>query len=496
MSSTSEFDLIPTIEPGDVIADRYQIVHLIGEGGMAAVYAARDRSLGRVVAIKFLHAEHCANPLAVKRFVDEGRAVAQLQSEHLAAVFDVGTWQGTPYLVMEHLRGRDLGDLLLMHGQLEATQAEWFVLQACEGIAVVHRQGIVHRDIKPDNLYVAKHGDGRELLKILDFGISKLPHGAPVESNQTLGSPDYMSPEQAQNADSVDARSDIWSLGAVLYELVTGRRPFDGGDVTELLHKVVTAEPAPVLDLAPATPASTVAIIERCLAKSPDDRFGDVHELASALAADGAAEFAAAADRVARGLGVTLEDGGTLRPIAVEMPDAPAAGGTRRPRASTHRRGWITPAIAVVAAGIVGGVYFGSRTPPAYNTPGAAAPSVARPAVPSIVEPRPDEFRARPAVKPPKARKARAAAPARRSRARTPVPSPSSVADAGVKRTAPSGLDGDSSAAVEEPETTDAAQPEVPSQAASGIERTNPYGASPTDDRTRSELPTDRSPRD
>ncbi len=355
---------------------------------MATVYAARDRTLGRIVAVKVVRDQLCAIPEAVARFVDEARAVARLKSEHIAAIYDVGQHQRQPFIVMEHLRGLDLIDLMRQRGRLTAHQAEWFVLQACEGLAAAHRHGIVHRDIKPENLFVAKGVDGRELLKVLDFGVSKLPRpsAGASETRHTLGSPSYMAPEQARSPDQVDARADVWSLGAVLYTLVTGQPPFDGDTPEEILSKVLLENPTPVADLAGGVPMRTVAVIERCLAKSPGARYDNVYELACELARDGDRQFRDVAARTGRALGIDVESRRSLQPSSVSIDDpieiptrsyawamlatAVLLGGACLTAA--HVRGWTLaslPSPAALVAGDGKALAVATATPPPAEQP-------------------------------------------------------------------------------------------------------------------------------
>ena len=231
-------------QPGDVLAGKYRVERVLGSGGMGVVVAAMHLTLQERVALKFLLPEGAKKEETVTRFLREARAAAKIKSEHVARVSDVGTLEsGAPYLVMEYLDGSDLSALLRRDGPLPPRDAVEYVLQACEALAEAHAVGIVHRDLKPANLFLARHAGGAPRIKVLDFGISKLtardPSMPPDDPSMTrtrawLGSPLYMSPEQMRSARDVDTRTDIWALGVILYELLSGKPPFDGETFPEL----------------------------------------------------------------------------------------------------------------------------------------------------------------------------------------------------------------------------------------------------------------------
>jgi serine/threonine-protein kinase len=219
---------IAGIGPGDVIAGKYRIEAVLGAGGMGVVFLARHALLGGPVALKFLSRDFVGNPQAVSRFHREAQAAARLKSEHVVRVFDVGVHEsGSPYIVMEQLDGGDLQRLLRNEGRLSVEHAVDLALQACSALAEAHRAGIVHRDLKPSNLFCVPRADGRFTLKIVDFGISKLASAdeSVTVTGNFIGSPAYMSPEQMDAPNRVDERADLWSLGVVLYECVTGKLP-------------------------------------------------------------------------------------------------------------------------------------------------------------------------------------------------------------------------------------------------------------------------------
>jgi len=278
------------IQPGHVLAGKYKVERAIGEGGMGVVVAAQHLRLGALVAIKLLRPELVERPGQIERFLREARTAARIPSEHVVRVLDADVLDsGTPYIVMEYLEGRDLGALLRVRGPLPAGDVARYVLETCDAIHEAHALGIVHRDLKPANLFLARRPDGGERIKVLDFGISKLtgatPPGAMVtQARVMLGSPTYMSPEQIRSSRDVDARTDIWALGVILYELLTGVPPFDGATLHEMCTSVLFNEPRRPAELRAGLPEGLEAIILRCLAKDPAQRFARVAELAAALA--------------------------------------------------------------------------------------------------------------------------------------------------------------------------------------------------------------------
>jgi eukaryotic-like serine/threonine-protein kinase len=276
---------------GDIIAGKYEVVGLLGSGGVAYVISALHLELGEMVALKFLRPESLAFEDVVARFASEARAVARIKSEHVAHVFDVGTLpDGAPFIVMEHLEGRDLADVLAEKRRVPVKVAVDYVLQACEALACAHALGIVHRDIKPENLFLSQQAGSVEVVKVLDFGISKNALGTPRvggrESAKTMlpmGTPGYMSPEQIRACGAVDARTDIWALGCVLSELITGTSAFEAPTQIQLGAAILERDPVPLRQkIAEASP-QLESVVLRCLAKDPAERFQDVAELATAL---------------------------------------------------------------------------------------------------------------------------------------------------------------------------------------------------------------------
>jgi serine/threonine protein kinase len=280
------------VYPGDLFAGQYRVICRLGAGGMGMVLSAQHVGLDVPVAIKVLLPHLCGEKDAIAQFAREVWAVAQMENEHVARVFDVGTLDsGAPFMVMELLEGEDLEGWLHHHGPLPVEDAVDIVLQACEGIAEAHALGIVHRDVKPANLFVTRRLDGSLCIKVLDFGISitnrtlapRSSARAPSHMPSIAGTPLYMSPEQMDAPDDVDGRTDIWALGICLYELITGLRPFSGRTLPAIRCIIGSATPPPMRDARPDVPDGIERVIGRCLGKHRHSRYGDVPELAMAL---------------------------------------------------------------------------------------------------------------------------------------------------------------------------------------------------------------------
>jgi serine/threonine-protein kinase len=295
------------LTPGTVLGDKYAIERRIGEGAMGVVFAARHLGLDETVAIKFVRPDVEDTAGAMARFAREAKLAARIHSEHVAKVFDVGVLEPLgPFIVMEYLQGASLAQVLETEGALPAERLVGYLLQACEALAAAHAVGVVHRDVKPDNLFVTRRG-GTEVVRLLDFGIAQvLPNGPALDGDTAngpavvLGSPLYMAPEQLRPSSIVDARADIWAIGVVSYELLSGNMPFEGGSLPEICASILEAEPP---ELGPSCPAELSAIVKRCLMKDPARRFATVAELAAALlplAARDAHSYASRASSILR----------------------------------------------------------------------------------------------------------------------------------------------------------------------------------------------------
>jgi eukaryotic-like serine/threonine-protein kinase len=276
------------LRAGDVCARKYRIDRKIGEGGMGAVFAATHIELEQSVALKVLLPSLVEDEPFVTRFLREARAAVKIRGEHVARVYDVGKLDdelGTPFIVMDLLDGIDLAQRVLDGGPLSPSEAADVVIQACHALAQAHAIGIVHRDIKPANLFLAKNADGVQSVKVLDFGISKAPTGdvSVTTTDEVFGSPMYMSPEQLRGARDVRAPSDVWSLGVVLFELLTGETPFSESSPAAIAGAILHAAPKKLRAVRPDLPPRMEHVVDRCLQKSTEHRFASAADLAEAL---------------------------------------------------------------------------------------------------------------------------------------------------------------------------------------------------------------------
>ena len=269
---------------------KYEIVRVIGRGGMGSVYEALNTSIGKRVAMKFVDAEAAKNRDAVARFQREAQAASAVESAHIVEIFDSGIGEnGLPYIVMELLRGEDLGHRIKRLGRLELAEACHIIAQLLRGLHRAHEAGIVHRDLKPDNIFLVDRDDEASFAKILDFGISKVQRTSEVPAHTltrqgtVLGTPFYMSPEQAQALPDVDGRTDIWSVGAILYECLSGRPPHSGNTYEQVIINICMKDAEDVRAHNPGVPAAVAGVLKKTLARDRADRFQTARELLDAL---------------------------------------------------------------------------------------------------------------------------------------------------------------------------------------------------------------------
>lgn len=293
------------VAQGALLANKYRVERVLGQGGMGYVVEARHITLEERVALKFLLPEYAKHPEASTRFLREARAAVKIKSEHVARVSDVGTLDsGAPYMVMEFLDGADLAQTLQRTGVLQIDDALDFILQASEAIAEAHNHGIVHRDLKPANLFLAKRPDGSPLVKVLDFGISKVMGGTAehglTKTTTAMGSALYMSPEQMQETRGVDHRTDIYSMGIALFELLAGRQPFYAETLPQLCAEVLTGVPTPLSAYRPDIPQDLASRIERAYERDKNRRYQSISEFAIALSPFAPERSRASIERLAR----------------------------------------------------------------------------------------------------------------------------------------------------------------------------------------------------
>ena len=439
---------------GDVLAGKYRLGETLGAGGMGVVVAGEHIHLEQPIAVKMLLPHVALMPGARDRFVREARAAAKIPGDHAVRILDVdATPEGIAYMIMERLEGADLGALLAERGRLEPVEAVDLILQGLAAVAAAHAAGIVHRDLKPSNLFVARGRDGRTLVKVLDFGISKTL-SASGDASQTLtdpnapiGSPQYMAPEQITDARSVDARADIWSVGVMLYELIAGQAPFEAASISHLYVKILH-EPAPPLpQLRRGVPPGLVRVIEACLAKDRNERVQTAEELRAMLlpfaSPRARAQWAARDDADAPSVPAVVA---SLR-IVPATSDVEALGQTMpaSPSSPRRRRGLVAAAAGVLAGAalLFLGLQSGSTgTAQDVSSTAESAPASTGPAV--VPGPSPEDAPAAPAsatasaaasagaaappVTAPSAPSAPPARPAVRPAAPAPSPAPTTTA--------------------------------------------------------------------
>jgi hypothetical protein len=376
---------VPTspVPIGTVLANKYVVERILGVGGMGVVVAARHRVLDQHVALKFLYGPALENPEIVARFIREARVVVKLESQFVARVSDVGMLDsGSPFIVMELLEGLDLAQRIEQYpakGPLPIAEGVDRILEALDALAEAHSHDVVHRDLKPANLFLALRADGSVATKVLDFGVSKVvepahsPSGNLTRTMATLGTPLYMAPEQVRSSKSVDVRADVWAIGVVLYEVLSGHPPFDGNSMGAVFAAILETQPASLLAQRRDLDPQLEAVVARCLEKDPAKRYGDVAQLAQALAPFGSGRALASVARAAavlsrrdRRSGPDVTAGGGLQRLAITATSAstsfaqPATGAL-----PAQGRGRLVLAVALGVAIVAGGALFAvhSRSP-------------------------------------------------------------------------------------------------------------------------------------
>ncbi len=397
---TDTFEGLP-VRPGDVVAERYRIERVIGAGGMGVVLAAHHLVLDAPVALKLLRPAAVASPERRKRFEREAKAALSIHSEHVARVLDMGNLPTSePFIVLEHLEGESLAALLERRGALPVTEVVDYALEACEALAEAHGRGIVHRDVKPSNLFLARREGAAPTVKVLDFGIAKIFDDEQTEPSLTgstavLGSPRYMSPEQLRGSRDVSSRADLWSLGVAIFELVAGRPPFESESAAELSARILRETAPRLTTLAPDAPPGLADVVARCLEREPSRRFASVADLARALAPFGTRAAALSAERIARltpkpRAGDTTTDVGSPASALAAPSERSPSGETvapaelgpvaHRPDGARTRSRSVLLGLAGAAVAASAALAWSLRPPePREEPPSVAAPAVAAP---------------------------------------------------------------------------------------------------------------------
>ncbi len=362
---------------GRVLGGSYRVSRLLGSGGMGAVYEARHVWTDRAVAVKLLHPEHVRRREMVSRFMTEARAASAIRHPNIVDVLDMGydADELTLYIVQELLLGEDLATRLEREGTLGVAAALDLAVPVLGALVSAHRAGIIHRDVKPENVFLASPGEGGAVTpKLIDFGIARIL-SADAEARTTragtaVGTPQYMSPEQARGEDDLDARTDVWALGVLLYECLSGVRPFEAANYNLVVVKIVTERPRPLRELCPAVPAPVAAVVDRALALERGDRWADASAMLDAVLACGLLSEGAA--RHARSLRTPEEDARAAEkaPGLPAIPELPEDLGD----VTTARRGagWVVLYLAFLAvvAALSVGLIVGRRSAPPTERPG------------------------------------------------------------------------------------------------------------------------------
>jgi hypothetical protein len=351
------------VAPGAIVAGKYRLDTVIGEGGMGAVWAATHTGLGQAVAIKFISKEFVTSPEALRRFDAEAKAAAQLRSKHVVQVFDNGTLEdGTPYIAMELLRGENVYARVHRAGPVPLSEAIEILGQCCKALGRAHAAGIIHRDIKPDNIFLAQSGDEEGILvKVLDFGIAKFAAGpndhASTRTGAVLGTPLYMSPEQARGLKTIDHRTDLYSLGLVAYTMLTGNLAFSSESFGDLLLQICTAPLPSLCANAPWLPAPMEGWFQHACARDPVGRFGSAQQFVDALraACDGTTRASALPESMVVQPGGPVAAGNLAHAASVGTASGMSRSGDLSAPAGVPRgRGALIAAASLLVLGAIG----------------------------------------------------------------------------------------------------------------------------------------------
>lgn len=383
--------------PGTVVASRFQVQRKLGEGGMGAVYKATNITTNRPVALKVMHPEYAQKKDIVKRFMREAKAATVITHPNVIEVLDVvNTDTGEPVMVMELLEGEPLDSVLDRRGALPLAEVARIMTPVVSAVGAAHARAIVHRDLKPENIFLARGTDGVVRPKVLDFGIAKILDPSQINEGETktgatktgsmLGTPHYMSIEQACGEKDIDHRTDVWSIGIILYVMLSGRRPYEGENYGQILKALMTETPPSVASLVPGLPAEVVDIVERCMARQKDQRPFDLREVYAVLS-----RFCDAVHVPPPSMSAAaLHEAGSSATLAAASVYTSAVPGTAATQ-TRARRMWIWVAVPVLAGAMLGtawwlGVRKDSPVPQALADPGASASSVAVASAPPVAQ--------------------------------------------------------------------------------------------------------------
>ena len=379
------------LPPGALVAGQYEVEHLLGRGGMGEVFAAVHVRTGRAVAIKWMLPRAAASADSVRRFLAEARITARIEHPNVVQVFDCGEHGGAPFLIMERLRGETLRERLDREGRLAPAEVLRLMLPTMRGVAEAHREGVLHRDLKPDNVFLCRGKDGSEREpKVVDFGIGKLRDDEAqlnvTRAGMVIGTPSYMAPEQLAGSRDPDPRVDVYALGVVMYEALAGRCPFQADGTFALIAQIATSTPPVLASLAPETPPELLAIVERAMHRDPDRRFPSV------------AAMIASIERMAP---TRLAPSVSFAPAAVAEPTVAATVLMHVEPPAPHRSR--APSRGVIAAllmgGIVGALGWTALDQRFLHAPVASSPPPSAPS--ELREEEPDAPRTAIALSPP-----------------------------------------------------------------------------------------------